>query len=183
MNCDLQTCLDIAHDYACTLALSYAEVDLRELTARLVAAAAKRFPQLEVQADGDTGCTLVADEGRLSQVGEILIAHACEAARKRVVVQMACDGPSADVKWIVSDDGPPLPEEQKERLFTPSFTTRQGRPGLGLALAQKLVALHGGRISANQGKDGELRLSVYLPRRPPDLQAGEEVIDGAAKQV
>src|SRR5439155_12007434 len=104
--------LDIAHDYACTLALSYAEVDLRELTARLVAAAAKRFPQLEVQADGDTGCTLVADEGRLSQVGEILIAHACEAARKRVVVQMACDGPSADVKWIVTDDGPPLPEEQ-----------------------------------------------------------------------
>src|SRR5438093_6143915 len=33
--------LDIAHDYACTLGLSYAEVDLRELTARLVAAAAK----------------------------------------------------------------------------------------------------------------------------------------------
>jgi signal transduction histidine kinase len=185
-----ETCknvLDIAHDYACPINLNYAPVDLGELAARLVAAAAGRFPRLEIELASTSPCSLGGDEARLSQVGEILLHQACESARQRVTMEVSCPSPKADVTWSVTDDGPGLFPEELEQAFMPYAITRQGRPGLGLALARKLVALHGGEIGAeNLAGDKGLRVHLRLPYTPPDLHGNgqsREVVDRESEQV
>ena len=46
----------------------------------------------------------------------------------------------------MSDTGPGVPNELKEKIFYPFFTTKQSGSGVGLAIAQKIVAGHGGAL-------------------------------------
>lgn len=66
----------------------------------------------------------------------------------------------------VADSGPGIPTEERERVFD-RFYRRVGSggdgSGLGLSIAQRIVELHGGRISLDQSPLGGLRVSVYLP--------------------
>lgn len=55
----------------------------------------------------------------------------------------------------VSDTGTGIPEGEAARLFEPFFTTRTGGLGLGLAIAQNIVAAHGGTISASNNEQGD----------------------------
>jgi signal transduction histidine kinase len=162
--------LDIAHDYACPVALTPGAVDLNELTARLTCTAQRRFPQLEIKIDSQADCTLTGDEARLAQTGEILLNHACESAGKRVLVEVNC-GPDEAI-WSFTDDGTVLAGDQQQQLFTMYSMTRRGRPTLGLALAQRLIALHGGRIETENTR-GSLRVSAHLPRAFQQSEAEE----------
>ena len=65
----------------------------------------------------------------------------------------------------VADHGPGVPADLTSRLFSPFFTTRAGHAGLGLALARKVVLLHGGRITADNLPEGGFRATVILPRK------------------
>jgi len=63
----------------------------------------------------------------------------------------------------ISDDGPGIPDELKERLFMPHFTTKKGGSGLGLAIAQRIVTEHRGFIKV---KDNNPRGSTFLIELP-----------------
>ena len=51
----------------------------------------------------------------------------------------------------ISDSGPGIPEELRERIFYPFFTTKEGGSGVGLANAQKVILSHGGSIQVESG--------------------------------
>jgi signal transduction histidine kinase len=72
------------------------------------------------------------------------------------------------VEVTVADNGPGLPDTDRERLFQPFFTTRAGGTGLGLALVQKFVITHNGQVRAANRPDGGAAFTVVLPLRPPD---------------
>ncbi|MCP8898830.1 ATP-binding protein [Gilvimarinus xylanilyticus] len=69
----------------------------------------------------------------------------------------------------VADTGPGVPEAQLEDIFEPFYRTDQARDresggyGLGLAIAQRTVALHGGNISAHNRDRGGLEVRIQLP--------------------
>ena len=65
----------------------------------------------------------------------------------------------------VRDHGDGLPSGQEERIFDPFFTTRTTGTGLGLALARRIVELHGGSIIARTADDGGALFRVELPAR------------------
>ena len=67
--------------------------------------------------------------------------------------------------FTVRDHGEGLPAGQEERIFDPFFTTRTTGTGLGLALARRIVELHGGSISARNADDGGALFRVELPAR------------------
>jgi len=65
----------------------------------------------------------------------------------------------------VSDDGPGLPDEVREKLYKPFVTTKGiGHSGLGLSIVHKGVEDLGGRISCFNGQEGGTRFEISLPR-------------------
>jgi signal transduction histidine kinase len=78
-----------------------------------------------------------------------------------------------DVLLEVSDDGPGIPAEHRERVFQrfergPSGSAApDGGTGLGLAIAHWAVTLHGGRIAVAPTEPG-CTIQVRLPAVPPE---------------
>jgi signal transduction histidine kinase len=68
-----------------------------------------------------------------------------------------------EVEIRISDSGPGIPEELRERIFYPFFTTKEGGTGVGLANAQKVVLSHGGSIEVKSGSDAGSTVCVRLP--------------------
>jgi len=63
----------------------------------------------------------------------------------------------------VSDDGPGVPVEARERIFDPFFTTRASGVGLGLAIVQRIVSAHGGYVALEESDLGGAAFLVGLP--------------------
>jgi two-component system, NtrC family, nitrogen regulation sensor histidine kinase NtrY len=164
-----ETCkdvLDAAHDYVCTVMLDCEPVDLVALTRELVTKLSPRFGQLEIRCEAAGAVLANADPRRAAQVIEALLLNACEAARAKVVCRLTPHPDRNEVEWTVVDDGPGFPTEQSDRLFSPFFTTKAGHAGLGLALARKLVELHGGRIVVGNEPGDGFKASITFPAEP-----------------
>jgi nitrogen-specific signal transduction histidine kinase len=74
-------------------------------------------------------------------------------------------GPGREVVISVRDDGPGVSEELQEKVFYPFFTTKQQGSGVGLAMAQKVVASHGGVIELDAAEGGGCTFRIRLPDR------------------
>jgi NtrC-family two-component system sensor histidine kinase KinB len=86
----------------------------------------------------------------------------------------AGEGDGGTVQIAVTDTGPGVPEEYRERVFEKFFRVEHQRPagangvrgtGIGLYLCRQIVAAHGGRIWCEPGPGGRgARFAVELPR-------------------
>jgi nitrogen fixation/metabolism regulation signal transduction histidine kinase len=132
-----------------------AAVDLRELCE---AAATLYEGATPIERDLEAGLPKArADRDQLQQVLVNLLENAREAvagqATPRVILRAKR---SADRLIIeVVDNGPGIAESVRDRLFQPYATSKAGGTGLGLALVQRIVSEHGGRVSAHEGIAGE----------------------------
>jgi two-component system NtrC family sensor kinase len=111
---------------------------------------------------------LVADVTMLRQVLGNLIRNAIEAMGGRGRLRLATKGEGGEATIVVEDSGPGIAEAVKEVLFEPFVTTRRGGregAGLGLFLADRLVAAHGGRIEVASEPGNGARFVVRLPLR------------------
>jgi len=66
-----------------------------------------------------------------------------------------------EVKVIISDSGPEIPQEILEKIFEPLFTTKEKGTGLGLSSCKNIVEQHGGAISAHSNPT---TFTVTLPK-------------------
>ena len=67
------------------------------------------------------------------------------------------------VEVEVVDDGPGVPEEVRDKIFSPFFTTKTRGSGLGLSIVRKIVDAHDGRIDLQVGPQGGTTFRVTLP--------------------
>jgi len=114
------------------------------------------------------------DGRQVSQALTNLLLNAAEAIEGRgdaaepgrIVVRLRFgDGRTA---IEVEDNGRGLPQEARERLTEPYYTTRLKGTGLGLAIVKKIMEDHGGRLRLEDGPDGGARVSLELPGNPVD---------------
>jgi signal transduction histidine kinase len=120
----------------------------------------------DVTVTGQFG-TVEGDEVLLRQAFSNLCRNALEACTDvppRIMVEGGTDG-SGMLRVSVSDNGPGLDPAVGERIFRPFFTTKARGTGLGLALVQKIVVTHNGRVSAANAEGGGACLTVILPFR------------------
>ncbi|MBI5502761.1 MAG: sensor histidine kinase [Deltaproteobacteria bacterium] len=65
----------------------------------------------------------------------------------------------------VANDGPPIPQDLRDRLFEPFVTSRENGTGLGLAIAERIVDAHGGLLEVEPGGEGrEVAFVIHLPQ-------------------
>lgn len=141
--------------------------------------------QIRVSAEDDLPVVL-GDAGSLGQSFQHLFINAIEAAarkkvralvRVRVVPQRAGDQ-VAGVKLSILDNGDGIPEELRAKVFSPFCTIKAQGMGLGLAIAQRVVLDHGGRIDVDAEGAG-VCVNVSLPLRPPVSPAPTSIPGGA----
>ena len=69
---------------------------------------------------------------------------------------------------VIEDDGKGIVPEHLNRIFDPFFTSRSDGTGLGLAVVQKIVALHHGEIRAENVSSGGARFIISFPSAVTD---------------
>jgi len=129
--------------------------------------AANNGVQLALELAPDVGA-VQADERRLRQVVFNLLSNAVKFTPEGGKVVVATERAGGDVHVSVTDTGPGIPEEDRERIFEEFQQTdvgsKQGEgTGLGLALSRRLVELHGGRIWVESALGRGSRFVFSLP--------------------
>jgi two-component system sensor histidine kinase HydH len=104
------------------------------------------------------------DPSRVRQVLTNLLTNAIEASPDGVPVEASASLRAGRLLFAVRDHGAGLPEGQESRIFEPFFTTRARGTGLGLAVTQRIVEMHGGAVRASNHPDGGAVFEVELPR-------------------
>jgi signal transduction histidine kinase len=106
--------------------------------------------------------------GELNQVWTNLLDNAIDAVEGHGRIEVRASRENGRVLVEISDDGPGIPEEVRERMFEPFFTTKDvGKgTGLGLDISRRVVVDdHGGDIRV-ESRPGETRFQVRLPITP-----------------
>jgi two-component system nitrogen regulation sensor histidine kinase GlnL len=120
--------------------------------------------------------TIQGDPHQLRQLFTNLLINAFEAMNGKGSVRIdatqlleedppvggeALSGPMVQVD--VFDDGPGVPADVVDRVFSPFFTTKPQGTGLGLAIVRKIINAHDGRIDMNAPRGGGTQFRVTLP--------------------
>jgi signal transduction histidine kinase len=90
------------------------------------------------------------------------VRNAIEASPAGGRVEVTIESLTGAIAIHVRDQGPGIPPEVVARMYEPFFSTKEGGTGMGMAIVQSLVALHGGRIEVRS--PGGAEVSVILPR-------------------
>ena len=91
-------------------------------------------------------------------------AHAMEGRGRIAVAVNAIDAATCQIAF--SDDGPGIPADVREKIFTPFFTTKRRGTGLGLPTARRMVEAHNGEIVIDCPPAGGTTVVVRLPLHP-----------------
>jgi len=115
----------------------------------------------------DTDATVMGDDGALQQVLVNLIQNAIEhGGGQGTICVAAYDGGVIEV----SDEGPGIPEAERERIFEPFYRLRPSArgAGLGLNLTQEIIRRHNGAISVVPSEKGAC-IRIVLTTFPAPL--------------
>jgi signal transduction histidine kinase len=116
------------------------------------------------------------DPDQLKEVIVNLIANACEALVDGGVITIteksyALEDDGSRICIEVADDGPGVPQEIRDRVFQPFFSTKEEGTGLGLSIAARIVEEHGGSLHLDSPTGQGARFVITLPIRGIDQWA------------
>jgi signal transduction histidine kinase len=149
--------------------LTLSEVDLRAICERAAdeirSDAEAAGGRVEVR--GEFG-VIEGDEVLLRQAFSNLLRNALEAciggaAPPQIAIQSELDPALKLSRIAVTDNGPGVAPALRERIFRPFFTSKRTGTGLGLALVQKIIVFHNGRIVVGSSPTGGASLQITLP--------------------
>ena len=120
--------------------------------------------QIRTSVDIDEDAKLVSgDAGRLKQVLLNLVKNSIEAMESGgdLSVQVRLSGDQVEI--IVADSGYGIPEADKDKIFSPFFTTKRHGTGLGLCISKRIIDEHEGGsfcVETEEGKGTKIKVSL-----------------------
>uniref|UniRef100_UPI003EBA954A PAS domain S-box protein n=1 Tax=Halobaculum sp. EA56 TaxID=3421648 RepID=UPI003EBA954A len=97
-----------------------------------------------------------AERGRLKQLFENLIRNAVEHGGGDVTITVG----DLDDGFYIEDDGPGIPEEERDVIFHDGYSTNTEGTGLGLSIVREIVYAHDWEIHVTDGSDGGARFEI-----------------------
>ena len=168
--------LDISRITRGKAVLKKAPVELAQVVAKAVEQASPLLEKHQHQFTATvapSGLLLDVDEARLTQVVANLLTNAARYTPPGGEIALRVRRDEKGIELIVSDSGIGIEAEMLPHLFELFFQGKRGSDraggglGLGLALVQTLVAMHGGTVSAHS--EGRGRGSQFVVRLPAQL--------------
>ncbi len=162
--------------------------DLNTIVENSLALFMGRLGSIRLRRQLGTALPLVlADPEALKRAISNLIDNAAEAMSESLLREMTVSTrllESGMMELTVSDTGPGLTDEMRERLFLPYFSTKQRGTGLGLSIAAKIVQEHGGSIRAEKNLPSGACFIVELRPAPSvDAETDESASNSAPLQT
>lgn len=155
-------------------------VTLSPLLHEVVLAAQARTQQVPVTLETAAGLPDVRGDRMLLREALLNVvsnaAEACAGPGGEVTVRVraiAAPGTSTAplVELVVTDTGPGIPRAHLGRLFVPGFTTKETGSGVGLAIAERVVSAHHGRITVDSEEGRGTSITITLPTDKSGLAA------------
>jgi two-component system nitrogen regulation sensor histidine kinase GlnL len=154
----------------------FRRTNIHEVLARVASVVHAEFPETVIHSDFDTSLPeFDADSEQLTQALLNIVRNAAQALQsvtsKREIrlktrvarsVTMGKRHCRLALAVSVEDNGPGVPEELRDRIFYPLVSGREGGSGLGLTIAQTLVAQHNGTIEC-ESASGRTVFTILLP--------------------
>jgi two-component system nitrogen regulation sensor histidine kinase NtrY len=105
------------------------------------------------------------DPEQIKRVVVNLVDNAIEAMNRAgtLAVETSLDPSQQVVRLAVADDGPGIPEAERDKLFLPYYSTKGRGSGLGLAIVRRIVAEHGGTVDVTDNSPRGTRFTIELP--------------------
>ncbi len=143
------------------------EVDINDIIHQAIAPFRGIFSEVKFQTDfaADIPLSIKIDPEQMRRVFINLFDNAIDAMNKQgeVGIRTSFDKLQQRVSIEISDSGPGISEEDKEKLFLPYFSTKKKGTGLGLAIVNQVINEHKGTIHVEDNKPLGARFVIQLP--------------------
>ena len=110
-----------------------------------------------------TAPPVIADPGLLRIVFLNLMVNSAHAMRGDGQIKVLVEAVNGECRIAFEDNGPGIPPDIREKIFTPFFTTKSRGTGLGLPTAKRLIEAHRGTIDVRCPAGGGTTVIVQLP--------------------
>lgn len=118
-------------------------------------------PKLTLMNDCD--CVVMGDAFQLHQAMLNLLLNAIEHTTPGRKINVGVCRANGNVELYVENEGAPVPQANRERIFEPFYTTRNAGTGLGLSISQKIARQHNGKLILSRNSAECVRFSILLP--------------------
>ena len=166
---NLNTVIGGFSDFAKMPAPQFSQVSINDIVEQSVALFRAQLeapgrPAIKVVVDLDASPGMIrADGEQLRRVVQNLLLNAIDAMPNGGELRITTRRVDGSVRIDVADTGQGLSEEERRRLFTPYYTTKQHGTGLGLAIVQSVVADHSGKIWVDSEPGRGATFHIELP--------------------
>ena len=139
------------------------EVDLVELLEELGRTGVPDGVRVAVRANGTGHRTIMGHYDPLRRAFANLLRNAAEAMKGQGSIDVAVTGDGSGLAVTIADHGPGIPDDLRQRVFEPYFTTKADGTGLGLALVRQTLEAHRGTIALTATPGGGATFAIVFP--------------------
>ena len=138
------------------------EIDLKSLLKGCISAVADSAQNVRIVERIESLPLIKGDEVLLRQSVTNILQNAVESMPEGGDLTVSCSvGDCLDIS--VTDTGHGIPENIRDKIFLPFYTTKERGTGLGLSIVHKIVISHGGTVQLESGEKG-MTFTIRLPR-------------------
>jgi signal transduction histidine kinase len=142
------------------------QVDILELLQHVLSLTSQQLAQRHIEVETDLPNSLPEIYAVSSQIQQIffnLILNALDAMPAGGKIKIRAREFEHGVEILFQDTGPGIPEEQRNNIFEPFFSTKDGGTGLGLTVSYNIVTAHGGTLDLVSEHEQGACFRLFLP--------------------